>query len=409
MPNDLEQYLIAKGFDLKNLDKVNKHKVTPLTQAISDNNEKIVTLLLEAGANPILRNAHDNTPLSLAQNKANILAILEPVIAQYTCHDLFYTVGALFIIKKIKYRVTNVHDNGACSFGVLEVQNIKTNETYIIKIKKRFGGLEINNYISLNRYIDLFKIENFYKDEHDKNDVIALVQKFVPGSMLSKALSIDNDPHKDQIITAAIQALCQLHKQGFIHNDALPDNCLWNESTMQAEFIDFESARMKNTMHDDDFQQGKYADLHRLIYGCMTNEGNIIPGLSNYTNNIADILEHIEDDMLELSFKIKLATAQTELQQLFFSQQAKILKDYINKNGFDIDNLDAPNQHNVTALTEAIASNRLVVVKTLLEQGASPTLENGHGNTPLFLAQDKPKILAVLNTYIATTKQLTLA
>ena len=175
---------IRKGkFNWENLDQTNSYGVTPLTEAVSSNEETVILELLKLGVNPIIENIHGNTPLSLSQQKPQFLKIIEQAIEHRICEVLMCKIDTEFYYNNKTYRIKKILKGGSCSLAVIEIENNHTLEQYFAKIKPYFGGLEIRNYIFLEQYIDLFIIKNLmlYSNEQKNSRIIknvyCLVQK----------------------------------------------------------------------------------------------------------------------------------------------------------------------------------------------------------------------------------------
>lgn len=158
-----------------------------------------------------------------------------------------------------------------------------------------------------------------FKSNGQKNDikknVYCMIVKFISGQALTVALNcFEAKEQRQRIIIAAIKALTDLHTKGYIHNDALPNNCFWDHEKQMATFIDYDVMRTKQEVakeSEENFEQAKYYDFERLILGDLNNVGNqqITYGLSHYTKNINDILLDLDDTILSPKIKNKLVMA----------------------------------------------------------------------------------------------------
>jgi len=302
-------------FDQKNLNKTNYDGVTPLTLAVEKNNGPIILSLITLGANPFVENIHGNTALSLAMQNPCFLRIIQISIEHQTCKILKCNINTEFYYDNKKYKIIKIIPGGSCSLAAIEIEDSITLERYFAKIKSHIGGLEIRNYILLEQYIDLFKIKNLILynansdgTEHDSEqitDVYCLIQKIVLGQTFSKAFCVCKDPaDRQQIIIAVIKALCALHKQGCIHNDALPDNCYWDNDTRTAQFIDYDVMRTAEDLvrEQQDWLEAEYLDFKRLIMGDVEVEDGVV-GLMRYIENIENIIKDFSDFELNPTVK----------------------------------------------------------------------------------------------------------
>ncbi|MGD0465678.1 MAG: ankyrin repeat domain-containing protein [Gammaproteobacteria bacterium] len=301
-------FLKKYNFDLSNLDKVNVNGVTPLTLAVENDQFRVVRALLNLDANPLVENIHGNTALKLAIDKPFCRVLVKQAIKLRSCGVLNCKDNTIYYYGNKPYKITKILPGGSCSLAVFELQDQVTSEKYIAKIKPNVGGLEIRNYIFLDKYIDLFIIENLITASCKAHNVYCLVQKIVAGEAVTNAINrcVEiND--KINIIFAVIKSLCELHKKGYIHNDALPDNCYWDDNTQQAEFIDYDVMRTKTDLDQarQDWQEAEYLDLKRLIIGDTATD-NIIYGLMQYTNNIHGIIEDFKDTKINPVVKQRL-------------------------------------------------------------------------------------------------------
>lgn len=284
--------------------------MTPLTLAVEQNNIVLVNLLLKLKANPLIENIHGNTAVKLASNKCFCKLLINRAIKLYICNILDCKVGNILCYGNKHYIITDILTGGACSLAVLEIKDLVTQQKYIAKIKSNFGGLEIRNYIYLDKYIDMFAIKTLvtYSNSQTiiKKNISCLIQKIIIWDNLSKAIMFGNEEQKKIVVFSAIKALCALHKKGYVHNDALPDNCKFNNIIEQAEFIDYDMMRMNHDFTSErDWQECRYLDFKRLIAGDKTGNNNIF-GLKDYFNNIINIIQDVQDSDIDGSIKNRL-------------------------------------------------------------------------------------------------------
>ncbi len=315
----LFDFMARFKFNMKNLNVVNSNGVTPLTTAIDLNQQDIFLELLLLKANPLIENTHGNTALSLSYDKPFYLKKIQQAIKDNTQRTLDCQVNKYFFYDNKKFIITRILHEGSCSLVAFELLDANNLDKYFAKIKINFGGLEVRNYILLNNYVDLFMIHklNIY-DLQNKiyrvcEHVYCMIQKLIPGKPLSVALNnLESLENQAQVVVAAITALSNLHNKGFIHNDALPNNCFWDEETKTASFIDYDVMRIYEDLvkQDDDYlAQVKYFDFERLIFGdlIMLNDNKTITyGLSRYVQNINNILEGLDSTVIDPKIKNKL-------------------------------------------------------------------------------------------------------
>lgn len=288
--------------------------MTPLTLAVEQNNINLVNLLLKSKANPLIENIHGNTAIKLACKQRFCKFLLTRELKLYTCNILHCKENYIICYNNRKYIITNILPGGSCSLAVLEIKDLTTQQQYIAKIKSNVGGLEIRNYISLDKYIDIFTIKNLIiynksgaiiKKYVNKN-IHCLIQKIIMGENLSKAMVSCNEDQQKIIVFSAIKALCALHKKGYVHNDALPDNCKFNSIISQAEFIDYDMMRIvQDFASQEEWQQSKYLDFKRLLNGDRAFNNNIL-GLKDYFDNITNVIQEFPDSDIDSSIKNRL-------------------------------------------------------------------------------------------------------
>ena len=318
----LFSFITKFKFNSKNLNFINDRGVTPITAAIDSNQQEILLELLMLKANPLIENIHGNTALTLSKNKPLYLQIVEDFIKAKTCDFLDCDIGKCFHYDGKTFQINTLVLEGSCCLVAFELQDCSTLEKYFAKVKSKFGGLEVRNYIFLQEYVDLFMIKNLQlksRFNEQKVNVIkntyCIIVKLIPGQSLTLALkSIERDEERKAIIVAAITALADLHAKGYIHNDALPNNCFWNCEQQTATFIDYDVMRMKEDLPektDEYLEQFQYADFERLIIGDFDyfKNKNITFGLSHYIQNMPDILLDLDDKILNSKFKNKLCAA----------------------------------------------------------------------------------------------------
>lgn len=308
------QFLEKYNFDIYNVDKINCKGVTPLTIAVYENNIYVVNMLLQLNANPFIENTHGNTALMLAVNKRFCKFLIQRASKRYTCNILHCKINQNIIYNNKQYIVTKILSGGACSLAVLEIEDSVTRKKFIAKIKCKFGGLEIRNYIFLDKYIDVILINNLivYNKSVQKfvaKHVYCLIQKVVCGENLSEAiLNCTEEIQQKIIIFSAIKSLCLLHKRGYVHNDALPNNCHFDNNSKQVEFIDYDVMRMrKDILTVEEWQNAQYGDFKRLIMG-DTAINNPTKGLMHYFDRIVSVIEEFQDTDIDPMIKHKLIT-----------------------------------------------------------------------------------------------------
>lgn len=284
--------------------------MTPLTLAVEQNNINLVNLLLKLKAHPLIENIHGNTAIKLAGNRHFCKFLINRALKSYTCNMLHCKVDHIVSYNNRQYIITNILAGGACSLAVLEIKDLVTKQKYIAKIKSNFGGLEIRNYISLGKYIDIFSIKKLiiYNNSKTiiKKNICCLIQTIIVGDSLSKAIIACNEEQQRIIVFSAIKALCALHKKGYVHNDALPDNCKFNSIMAQAEFIDYDMMRiMQDFSSEQEWQESRYLDFKRLINGDKTFNNNI-SGLKDYFDNITSVIQDFQDSDIDSSIKNRL-------------------------------------------------------------------------------------------------------
>lgn len=305
----LDLYLKEEGFSKRDLNKNNRNYVTPLSLALdSKRAHKYVDALLAAGANPVIPNARGYVPLQLARKDPELLLKIQRAIKQYTCSEIRAVEGSEFLHLGKKFRITRVIKGGSSSIKSLEIIELETNKTYILKIKHNFSGLEIRNYVSLGKYVDLFPIKKFILNELVFTAVHGLMQQIVPGVKLSTALKMSSEQaNRDFIIYHALIALGKLHRRGFVHRDALPDNCHWDATNRRADFFDYDIMRNYYDLGAHNFSQAVLSDYKRLLFGCKTHANSQIKGLAYYTPNMNDILQIVPDKLLSPKNKARLS------------------------------------------------------------------------------------------------------
>ncbi|MGI9214479.1 MAG: hypothetical protein ACR2HS_02130, partial [Gammaproteobacteria bacterium] len=123
---------------------------------------------------------------------------------------------------------------------------------------------------------------------------------------------------RKNIMIKSMQSLRNLHQQGYIHNDALPDNCLWDQVTQGANFIDFDVMRNIADLKNKDPEyicEQQYTDFKSLIMGNqiiddkINNKNQKVVGLMYYFDNIQDfknILSELDDNIIPCKVKNKL-------------------------------------------------------------------------------------------------------
>jgi len=310
-------------FNSRNLNSTNHYGTTPITLAIEKNQQDILLELLRLKANPLIENIHGNTPLSLSKGKPFYLQTIEQAIEPKVCGFLDCDINKYFCYDGKQFKINKLVLEGSCCLVAFELQDCNTLLTYFAKVKTNFGGLEVRNYIFLQQYIDLFMIRNLHlsfeihgkKANITKKNVYCMIVKFISGQALTVALNcFETEEQRQRIIIATITALTNLHTKGYIHNDALPNNCFWDHEKQIATFIDYDIMRTKQDMlqeSDEDFEQAKYYDFERLIIGDISNVTNkqITYGLSYYIKNINNILLDLDDAVLSPKIKNKLVTA----------------------------------------------------------------------------------------------------
>lgn len=284
--------------------------MTPLTLAVEQNNIVVVNLLLKLKVNPLIENIHGNTAIKLACNKCFFKFLINRAIDLYTCNILDCKVDNFLCYGNKKYIITDILAGGACSLAVLEIKDLVTQQKYIAKIKSNFGGLEIRNYIYLDKYIDMFAIKKLiiYRNSQTiiKKNISCLIQKIIIGDSLSKSLASSNEEQKKTIVVSAFKALCALHKKGYVHNDALPDNCKFNSSIDEAEFIDYDMMRISHDFASErEWEECRYLDFKRLLTGDKTGNNNIC-GLKDYFNDMSNFVQDFQDSDLDGSIKNRL-------------------------------------------------------------------------------------------------------
>lgn len=248
----------------------------------------------------------------LAINKKFCKFLIKHASKRYTCNILHCKTNQNIIYNNKKYIVTKILFGGACSLAVLEIEDPLARQKYIAKIKFNFGGLEIRNYIFLDKYIDIFLIDTLivYNKNVQKfvtKNVYCLIQKIVVGENLSKAiLNCKKETQRKIIIFSAIKSLCLLHKKGYVHNDALPNNCHFDDYSQQVEFIDYDVMRMREDMLTlEEWQDAQYTDFKRLIMG-DTTVNNTTKGLMHYFDRIVSVIEEFQDTDIDPMIKHKL-------------------------------------------------------------------------------------------------------
>lgn len=304
----LNLFLAEEGFSRHNLDKNNSFYVTPLTLAIDSKRlNKFVDMLLASGANPVLPNARGYSPLQLAKKDPMLLAKIQTAVKTYTCNEIRAVEGYTFLHLGKAYKISRVIRGGASSIKSMEIIDLKEKKNYILKVKRNFSGLEVRNYISLDKYVDLFPIKRFMLNDLIFTDVYGLQQEIIPGVKLSLALKGQVDQTgKDLIISQALLALCRLHKRGFVHRDALPDNCHWDPFNKRAEFFDYDIMRNYYDLGSHNFSHAIFADFKRLLFGCKTRTNSQIKGLAHYTPNMRELIQQLPDKFLHPKYKLKI-------------------------------------------------------------------------------------------------------
>ncbi len=317
-------------FNKYNLNAVNLCGVTPLTVAVELGEEEIIVELLSISVNPLIENVHGNTPLYLSKNKPWFLEVINQAIAMKTCKAFNCELNARFFYDNKYYLINKIIRSGACSLVTMEIQDCDTSLLYFAKVKTCFGGFEIRNYIFFNQYVDLFKIKKLIlynnSNHNDKRrtikiytNIYCLIQKIIPGHHLSMALNFTNTQNeRKNIMIKAIQSLRNLHQQGYIHNDALPDNCLWDRVAQEANFVDFDVMRNIVDLRNKDPEyicDQQYTDFESLIIGNqivddkINNKNQTVVGLMYYFDNIKDfknILSELDDNIISCKIKNKL-------------------------------------------------------------------------------------------------------
>lgn len=300
-------------FNSDNLNAVNFNGVTPLTLALEQNKTEIVSELLEVGANPLVENIHGNSPLSLAKTKSkDLLDTITLAICAYTCKSLDYQIGAKICYLNKNYVILKTIQAGAGCLGAMEIFDIDGKQKYFAKIKKHVGGFESRNYMAHDQYVDLIKIEKFSiktPRSIDWNQVYCLIQQYINGKTLSQALieSIDYT-EKQEIIKQAINSLANLHQQGYVHQDPLPDNCIWDPEKHKVILVDYESMRKISDFNGNSaFFAIKVAiDFGKLIVGFESEDGKFIPGLRCYIDNIESFIKYSKDLLISEEIKNNL-------------------------------------------------------------------------------------------------------
>lgn len=300
----LQRFIAYHGFNEHNINSVNVHNVTPLTVAVDENKVDIIELLLAAGANPLIENGHGLTPMSLNKND-NVTQILTNQIQRYTLATFNFQVGASFIYLGKQYTITKQHYTPPYYIAFFDVQQ-ENGEKFQLRIKPHFGGFEIRNYNLLDRFAGLFYINSI--------NAQGLIHKYVPGVSVGQALQIFSDENVvNKIIKESIIALCKIHNKNFIHNYIVLDHCYWNSETQSVQFTEFCLMRMQYDLNDSKIQYGKIDDLRALLYGKAFENGMSTPGLDQYTQNLAEIIENISDEVMEpwlkAEFTVKKALA----------------------------------------------------------------------------------------------------
>lgn len=301
-PSDaLCEFLINYGFDLSNINKVNKYNVTALTLAIDKNMLAISQELLDFGANPILANCHGNRPMSFSKSRPNLfnnslfVYSLWNAIKSSTIPKISEENNQIIEIRGSRYKVERVIKGGSCSLSVLELRCQSSKKQFILKINSKFGGLEIRNHIFLDVFNDLLNIDIFIKD--DGKIIIGvqgLLQLLVPGVSLNDYYiqHFDNQEQIDRVIGLAITAMNKLHvDKNCVHKDALPGNALYNSITDTVAFIDLLTLSLKSDPGMKDFELEKYNDFKRLLLG----DGNKAKGLKHFSKNMQLIISKLTD------------------------------------------------------------------------------------------------------------------
>lgn len=317
-------------FNKYNLNAVNSNGVTPLTVAVELGEEEIIVELLSISINPLIENVHGNTPLYLSKNKLWFSDIINQAIAIKTCKVFNCELNVIFFYDNKCYIINKIIRSGSCSLVAMEIQDCDTSLLYFAKIKTCFGGFELRNYIFFDQYIDLFKIEKLILYNNQVNsdklksikiytNIYCLILKIIPGYHLSMALNFTKTlDEKKNIVIKSIQSLSNLHQQGYIHNDALPDNCLWDQVTQKANFIDFDVMRNILDLKNKDpeyISELQYTDFKSLIMGNhivddkINNNNQKVVGLMHYFDNIKDFkqgLSEFDDNIIPCKIKNKL-------------------------------------------------------------------------------------------------------
>ncbi len=302
------KFMYDEHFDSANLQKSNHRNVTPLTLAVEQGLLSVVQELLALGANPVFVNPHGYAPLHLTLDQ-ELQSVIKEAVRAHTCAEINCAVGEKFKHNGKLYTVTRVIRGGSNSIKVFEVENLLSGERLILKVKPAISGLELRNYILLNKYVDIFPIKRFVLDGCEYLKVTGLMQRLVPGEKLGLALSKEHDLAKrDQMIHEAIVALCKLHKQHLVHFDPLPNNCLWDEATGIVEFIDYDIMRTRSEMRSDQFSRAVIYDFRRLLLGCITRTGSQIKGLNSYTDNMTQIINGISNTYMDPAMKSRIHT-----------------------------------------------------------------------------------------------------
>ncbi len=301
----LHAFLHTYGFDLDNLNKVNKHGSTPLTVAIDKNMLDIAKELLSFGTNPILPNCHGNTPMWIVDRHPEVLAdisfikTLSTDIKAFTISELREEINQIIDIKGCQYKVEKIIKTGSCSISVLELTYELSKKQFILKVNSKFGGYETRNHILLDAFSDLLNIDIFIKDNGDtRRNVQGLLQPLVPGVTLNDYF-IQNSGRQeeiDRVIGITIIALNKLHvEKNSVHKDALPGNALYNISTDTVTFIDLATLRTKYDKDINDFELEKTNDFKRLLFGDERES----KGLKDFSNNMQQIISRIADQNLQ--------------------------------------------------------------------------------------------------------------
>lgn len=71
---------------------------------------------------------------------------------------------------------------------------------------------------------------------------------------------------------------------------------------------------------DEEFDKRKFSDMHRLIFGDISQDENQTYGLINHTENMTSIIDHLPENLLEKKYKHMLKTEILQRGELIFSK-----------------------------------------------------------------------------------------